>query len=710
MLRFLCLLFLGMSVAFAAPGDKKGRRDPRETQRLKGCPDNSGVPITAKRSSPQVALPVPPLPPYEPVYMTFQPGLSGLVAYNNTGGVAMIDPLTHAISPILLNEYDYTIDPETEEWVGGQLGTEGGGRFDVALTPDGRTALISNFGDGKVFFVDLSSGTPQVVGSATIDMFAEDIAIDPSGTWALVTDGGFSPQIAVLHIPSRTWVPAGVDPDTSEPYSFYLVVDPNDPEDPDDDELGYANGVEFAPDGRTVVCPDYFDSYLHVCLFDPATGSLAYSQRSGKLWKYGTDETAAFWIQYRPVNVSISPDGRTVLVANPSRSTYPTDQHPDAIFEGASVAVFTIDAPGHIVRMPDLVMPYEVGGGQSIVFSRDGSRAFYETIYYDEEPDVPDEELDDWLWEFQEIQVLAVSGPGQVSRIGAVRTPTKRGTSQLFGVDTIALTPDGNYLYVTNPTVLGALPVIDVIDVRTLTHVKQIGTPRDYLDPLFPDVPTLLDPDGYVLPVGIAFPQRAPNEPPVASVTVDKAEVILDIGETATFDGSGSYDPEGSTLNYYWSLVSAPAGASATLTPTGGTAKLTPDPNVEGVYVVGLVVNDGSLDSGLVTASVRARFYPVYPPAGARLQRLESDFIFYKEYVNRLSWSANADNKSLIASVRIYRKEKGAGDSSYALLATLAASATTYDDKGLTAAQLYTYRITSVNSRGRESAPVVVGN
>ena len=129
------------------------------------------------------AIPFPPLPPYQPVPMNYVPGVSGLVVYSNTNGVALIDPRNHTISPVLLNEFDYTtIDPDTGEPVGGKLGSEGGGRFDVAMTSNGLQALISNFGDSKVFFIDLSSGTPVVAGMAKIDMFAEDIAIDPTNT------------------------------------------------------------------------------------------------------------------------------------------------------------------------------------------------------------------------------------------------------------------------------------------------------------------------------------------------------------------------------------------------------------------------------------------------------------------------------------------------------------------------------------------------
>ena len=125
---------------------------------------------------------------------------------------------------------------------------------------------------------------------------------------------------------------------------------------------------------------------------------------------------------------------------------------------------------------------------------------------------------------------------------------------------------------------------------------------------------------------------------------------------------------------------------------------------------MGLVVNDGIADSAMAVVSVTARFYPVLPPAAAALQRLENNFIFYKEYINKLTWAVNPENKTVITAYNIYRKAKGADDSAYALLASLAPTAFTFEDKGLAQAQLFTYRITSVNSRGKESDPVVVSN
>ena len=484
------------------------------------------------------AIPYPPLPPYQPVPMSYNPDVSGLVVYNNTNGVALIDSSNHTISPVLLNEFDYTtIDPDTGEPVGGKLGSEGGGRFDVAMTRDGLQALISNFGDSKVFFIDLSSGTPVVVGMAKIDMFAEDIAIDPTNQWALVTDGGFSPKLALLHIPTRTWVPAGVDPVTLEPFSYQMPIDPGpDPVDPNDDVQPNAQAVAITPDGRTVIVADYWAGAINVLLFDPATGGLAF-QQTVRLWKYGTDENALFPFLYRPVNVAISPDGRTVMAIQPNRSTSENpDPDPNAFYEGSNIAMFLIDQPGHVVRQPDVILPWRIGGAQSAVFSADGRKAYVETIYYDEWP--PNPIPPDVFWFYQEIQELTITSPGNASLTRSVRMPTPRGTSQFFGVDIMAITPDGNFLYVTNPTQSGAEPVIDVIDLRTFTHVKSIGTPQQYPDPVRnwpdkPEPPDLNNPQDWipeVFPVGIAFSNKA-----VTKTTLTSSKNPVNKGASVTF-------------------------------------------------------------------------------------------------------------------------------------------------------------------------------
>jgi hypothetical protein len=92
------------------------------------------------------------------------------------------------------------------------------------------------------------------------------------------------------------------------------------------------------------------------------------------------------------------------------------------------------------------------------------------------------------------------------------------------------------------------------------------------------------------------------NVPPVADAGPARRVVT---GSTVVVDGSRSRDPNGSPLGYVWSLVSRPVGSTAILSSlTGLSTGLVAD--VEGVYVVGMVVNDGSSDSAAVTVAINA--------------------------------------------------------------------------------------------------------
>jgi len=83
------------------------------------------------------------------------------------------------------------------------------------------------------------------------------------------------------------------------------------------------------------------------------------------------------------------------------------------------------------------------------------------------------------------------------------------------------------------------------------------------------------------------------NEPPIA---IAGKAVIVQVGTTVDVDGSESSDPEGMALTYSWGLNEAPEGTAATLTdPAAATTTFTPD--LPGVYVLRLVVDDGMLPS-----------------------------------------------------------------------------------------------------------------
>jgi hypothetical protein len=92
----------------------------------------------------------------------------------------------------------------------------------------------------------------------------------------------------------------------------------------------------------------------------------------------------------------------------------------------------------------------------------------------------------------------------------------------------------------------------------------------------------------------VTIAATAANLPPVANAGPNQPVVV--VGQTVTLDGTGSADPEGHALTYSWAFVSRPTGSAAILTnPTAAHPTFVPD--LAGPYVVGLVVNDGTLNS-----------------------------------------------------------------------------------------------------------------
>jgi len=101
--------------------------------------------------------------------------------------------------------------------------------------------------------------------------------------------------------------------------------------------------------------------------------------------------------------------------------------------------------------------------------------------------------------------------------------------------------------------------------------------------------------------IGCSGETLGPNRPPVANAGPDQ---LVDFNIPVWLDGGGSYDPEGKRLEYAWELVAVPPGALATLiTDNDQATQLVPD--VSGVWVIRLVVNDGSLASQPDVARVR---------------------------------------------------------------------------------------------------------
>jgi len=88
-------------------------------------------------------------------------------------------------------------------------------------------------------------------------------------------------------------------------------------------------------------------------------------------------------------------------------------------------------------------------------------------------------------------------------------------------------------------------------------------------------------------------------------VAVPAGPAAAEVGVPITLDGSASYDPEGASLTYQWTVAARPPGSTATLSyATAVDPVLIPD--VPGVFALELVVNDGHHDSTSTSTSVSA--------------------------------------------------------------------------------------------------------
>lgn len=347
----------------------------------------------------------------------------GVVAFSG-GWIGVLDARTQTVSaPFLV----------------GELGSFGGGTFDVVITPDRKTALLSNFGDSTVYFVDISNRTaPSVLGSVTLSFFAEDIALTPNGRYALVSDGGFSPRIAVIDVQNLTLVEEYVSPDI-DPDPLVEAYDT------------YFQAVAVAADGQTVLTVDYFGGKVNTLTIDVA----------GHLTYVGVIDVSNGGT-VRPVNISISPDGKTAIAACPATATAPAVPADNMRFP-----VLEISAPGVVTLKSFVVTGARITASQSIVFNSSGTKAY--ALCVQEDPDPAD-----LISPPNAIVELDVAGPGAASDSGVTVPVDFIGTSQLFGVDTLALDRANRYLYVSNQTLSGAKNQLVVVDVKTASVVKTL--------------------------------------------------------------------------------------------------------------------------------------------------------------------------------------------------------------------------------------------
>ncbi|MHB8790111.1 MAG: YncE family protein [Desulfobulbaceae bacterium] len=361
------------------------------------------------------------------------------------------------------------LDPVTQE------PQYGGGMFDVAYIPGTNDALISNFGAATVYRINFDNPTqPVVVGSVLLTFFAEDIAVTTDGKLAIVADGGFSPRIAFINLETFT---------LSSVFELYEGV-PFDPANPPAvlPPLNNANAVAITPDNQTVIMADYFAGKAVYGKINAARNGLesVHSIHLCPNWNATTETCGANDYMSRPVNVAISPDGKTALLADAGWGMVDVLKisGPGQVQAGTPFQLWGFpDTYNDFLNRPDPINSLGLGKSQSIVFAPDGTKAYMlQNGNYNTRADADSGNLLQ-----NQLSWIRINGPGQASVGGVwVAILHSKSSSQLFGVDTLVISKDGTNAYASNPTLSGAIKIVSRI------NLQDFSTSAVYVNGTFP--------------------------------------------------------------------------------------------------------------------------------------------------------------------------------------------------------------------------------
>jgi hypothetical protein len=221
----------------------------------------------------------------------------------------------------------------------------------------------------------------------------------------------------------------------------------------------------------------------------------------------------------------------------------------------------------------------------------------------------------------------------------------------------------------------------------------------------FSDSPTIVGTYWYGLHVVDNASNWAPEPSPIKVTIYTQSFTISGYVRTSSGTGISGVvmsglpgNPSTDTNGYYSGAVSY--GWSGTVTPTKSGYTFTPSSTSYSNVTSNQTTNytGSNVDEN------------AYPPKNLNLQRLINNYIFFKEYINRITWQTNEQNIVPVIKYRIYAKVEGAGDDSYRLLVEVPSSSIVYDHRYLKKDEYYSYRVTAVNEYQRESAFVEISN
>lgn len=203
--------------------------------------------------------------------------------------------------------------------------------------------------------------------------------------------------------------------------------------------------------------------------------------------------------------------------------------------------------------------------------------------------------------------IVSVSNSAPIANAGIDQNVTTGSVVMLDGM----ASSDSNNDLITYVWRLSSAPSASNADIQNNTSVSSNFTAD--VDGSY--IIELVVNDGTVnsTPDTVEIIATTANSAPIANAGSDDNVVT---GQSETLNGSSSSDADGDTLTYQWSLITAPTGSTASIVDsTSSVSSFTPD--IDGVYVLQLVVNDGMVDSAPDTVMITANAFNNRPEAQA---------------------------------------------------------------------------------------------
>jgi YVTN family beta-propeller protein len=301
----------------------------------------------------------------------------------------------------------------------------------VAITPDGKTAVVACAESQDLYFIDLAASPPKLIASLNVGggldgaFYPVGVAMSPDGEYVALTVG-INTTAAPRAAPGNQYVRIVSVKDRTIVQSVHM---------PQDQFPMTAEAAAISSRGSLV-------------LLGPSTNlvyALAFSGGQVTLPE-GTDDQLGAFQGAGGTHVAITPDGATALVPLARRK----------------LQAFAIDGAGKM--SPTVQMDSGGDGAQSVAITRDGTRAFVRNFY---SPG-------------SNVSIFDIGAGGSLKDTG-VRLKSEGFPAAILGlvdgglfvgIPMVAVTPDGKKVYTTNPF----LNMVEVFNVDNPTPIQRLTT------------------------------------------------------------------------------------------------------------------------------------------------------------------------------------------------------------------------------------------